>query len=171
MFCKCDFHCGIWHCWGNTVLHHAVYLQGCLLLHLTAAQLSSNAQEKTTILGGAESHHSSWQCKESHRCCCHGPLAPLAIEDFGTSTVLTRYESMRLRSFRQGERTIAREPVQHKRWTYPCYRGQYGTATKMDALMSAFQTFGKRWLPLWIKPCHKYQTVAITFFQSLVLHC
>ena len=28
--------------------------------------------------------------------CCHGPLAPLAVGDFGTSTVLARYESMRL---------------------------------------------------------------------------
>ena len=31
-------------------------------------------------------------------------------------------ESMRLRSFRQSEWTIARDPVQHKRLTYPCYR-------------------------------------------------
>ena len=31
-------------------------------------------------------------------------------------------ESMRLRSLRQSERTTARDPVQHKRWTYPCYR-------------------------------------------------
>ena len=50
-------------------------------------------------LGGTEPHHSSWQCKVSHRCCCHGPLAPLAMGDSGTSTVLTRYDSMRLRSF------------------------------------------------------------------------
>ena len=35
---------------------------------------------------------------------------------------LTRYESMRLRSLRQSERTTVRDPVQHKRWTYPCYR-------------------------------------------------
>ena len=34
---------------------------------------------------------------KSHRC-CHGPLALLAMGDFGTSTVLTRYDSMRLRS-------------------------------------------------------------------------
>ena len=53
-----------------------------------------DSEEKTTICG-TEPHHSSWQCKESHRC-CHGYLAPLAMEDSGTSTVLTRYESMRL---------------------------------------------------------------------------
>ena len=31
-------------------------------------------------------------------------------------------EPMRLGSLRPSERTIARDPVQHKRWTYPCYR-------------------------------------------------
>ena len=73
-------------------------------------------QEKTTTLGGTEPHHSSWQCKESHRGCCHGPLAPLAMGDSGTSTLLTRFESMRLRSLRQSERTTARDPVQYQRW-------------------------------------------------------
>ena len=52
----------------------------CLLLHVPAAPPSSSAQEKTTILGGTEPHHSSWQCKESHRYCCQGRLAPLAME-------------------------------------------------------------------------------------------
>ena len=31
-------------------------------------------------------------------------------------------KSMWLRSLRQSERTTVRDPVQHKRWTYPCYR-------------------------------------------------
>ena len=31
-------------------------------------------------------------------------------------------ESKRLQSLHQSERTFARGPVQHKRWTYPCYR-------------------------------------------------
>ena len=35
--------------------------------------------------------------------------------DSGTSRVLIRYESMRLRSLRQSERTTARDQVQHKR--------------------------------------------------------
>ena len=80
-------------------------------------------QEQTTTLGSrpTEPHHSSWQCKESHRS-CHTPLAPLQMGDSGTSTVLTRYESMRLRSLRQSERTAARNPVQHKIWTYLCCR-------------------------------------------------
>ena len=88
----------------------------------------------TTTLGGTESHHSSWQCQESH-CCCHGPLAPLAMGDSGTSTVLTRYDSMRLQSLSPSERTTARYPVQHKRWTYPCYR----------ALNTEHQQIRKRW--------------------------
>ena len=66
--------------------------------------------------------YSSWQCKESHHCCCHGLLEPLAMGDSGTSIILTRCESMGLRSLRHSERTTARDPVQHKRWTYPCYR-------------------------------------------------
>ena len=60
---------------------------------------------------------------------------------------------------------------------------QYGTSTKMDALIvyDAFQTFAKSdimwgWLywryinvvALWIKPCQKYRTVAITFYPTLV---
>ena len=67
-------------------------------------------QGGTTTFGGTEPHHSSWQCKESHRC-CHGSLAPLTMGDSGTSTILTRYESMRLRSLHQSERTTARDPV------------------------------------------------------------
>ncbi|PSN31768.1 hypothetical protein C0J52_24673 [Blattella germanica] len=42
--------------------------------------------------------------------------------DSGTSTVLTRHESLRLRSLQQSERTTAREPVQHQRSNYPCRR-------------------------------------------------
>ena len=97
-------------------------------------------QEKMTIFGGTEPHHSSRQCKESHRCCCNGLLAQLAMGDSGTSTVLTQWESMWLRFLCQRERTTARDPVQHK-------DGQYGTSTKMDTLMvyDTFWTFGKRW--------------------------
>ena len=51
----------------------------CLLLHVPAGSPSSSAQGKTTTLGGTEPHYSSWQCKEPHRCCCHGPLAPLTV--------------------------------------------------------------------------------------------
>ena len=78
-------------------------------------------------------HHSSWQCKESH-CCCHGPLVLLAMEDFGTSTVLTRYENMRLQSLRQSERTTVREPVQCKRWTNSRYRAVKTERQQISAL-------------------------------------
>ena len=94
----------------------------CLLLHVPAAPPSSSAQEKTRTLRCTEPHHSSWQCNESHRCCCLGPLAPLSMEGSETFTVLTRYDSMRLRSLRQSARTTARDSVQHKRWTCTYYR-------------------------------------------------
>ena len=100
-----------------------------LSFHLGEEFVIAWPQEKTTTLGATDRHQSSWQCKESHCCCCcccccccHGPLAQLAMEDSGTSTVLTRYESMQFRYLRQSERTTARYPVQHRRWTYPCYR-------------------------------------------------
>ena len=76
---------------------------------------------KMTTLGDTEPRHSSWQCKESHRC-FPGLRALLTMRDSGTSTVLTRHESMRLRSLRQSERTTERNPVQHKRCTFQCYR-------------------------------------------------
>ena len=68
-------------------------------------------------LSGIEPHHSSCQCKESHRCWYHEPLAPLAMGDSGTILFSIVYspESMRLRSLRQSERTTVRDPVKHKR--------------------------------------------------------
>ena len=97
--------------------------------------------------GGVESHHSSWRCKESHSCCCHGPLAPLAMGDSGTSTILTWYEFMQLWSLCQSERSTTRDPIQPNTYTYPCYRAINTEHKKMDALMvyDALQTFGKRW--------------------------
>ena len=122
MCCEGDIHCDIWHWWGNTAPCYTSKADGkcCLLLRVPAAPSSSSAQEKTTTLGGTEPHHSSWQCKELHHCCCHGPLVPLAMGNSGTSTVLTQYESIQLRSLRQSETTTVRDPVQHMRWTYPC---------------------------------------------------
>ena len=124
MCCEGDVHCNVCHWWVITAPRCTSKADGkcCLLLRVPAAPPSSCAQEKTTTPGGTESHHSSWQCQESHRCCCHGSLEPLAMGDSGTFTVLIRYESMRLRSLRQSKRTTARGPVQHKRWTYPCYK-------------------------------------------------
>ena len=109
------------------ILHQAVYLQGRrLMLPITARSCGTNfvqrSGEKMT-LGGTEPHHCSWQCQESQCCCCCcGTLAPLEMGDSRTSTVLTRYESMRLRALRQREITTAKDTVQCNRWTYPCYR-------------------------------------------------
>ena len=106
MCCEGDAHCDVWHWWSNTTPRCTSKTVGkrCLLLHVIATTPSSSTQEKTTTLGGTEPHHSSWQCKESHSC-CHGSLAPLEMADSGVSSILTQYESMRLRSFRQSERT------------------------------------------------------------------
>ena len=122
---KCAPHNVLWRwCWLWRMTH-AVYprqiINACLLLHVPAAPRLPGVQEKTTTLGDTEPHHhSSWQCKEWHRCCCYqGPVALLAMGDSGTPTVLTRYESMQLRSLFQSERIAA---VQHKRSTYSFYR-------------------------------------------------
>ena len=76
--------------------------------------------------------------------CCHGSLAPLAMGDSGTSTVLTRYESMRLWSLRQSEWTTVRSRYNTKYELIHAIGCQYETSTKMDALMlyDGFQTFG-----------------------------
>ena len=117
-------------------------------------------------------------------CCCHGPLAPLAMGDYvDLCTILTRYESMQLRSLRQSERTTARDPIQHKRWTYPC-RGpsirninKYGHADGVRHLPNIWHKMiiGVEYIEgtymvylLWIKLCHKYRTVAIIFYPTHV---
>ena len=64
-------------------------LKKCSWIKIEVAQACS-AQEcfqgLHEALGGTEHHHSLWQCKESHYCCCHKPLALLAMWDSGTST-------------------------------------------------------------------------------------
>ena len=119
MCCEDNVYCDVWDRRGNTApcCTSKADSKHCLLLHVPAAPPSSSAQEKMMILDGTETHHSSWQCKESHPYCCHGPLVLLAMGESGTATVLTRYMiSLPI------ERTTARNSVQHKRRTYPCYR-------------------------------------------------
>ena len=80
-------------CWCSvlTALYSTEKLISCFVLgpsqwffHFGKEIVITWTQEKTTTLGGTEPHHSSWQCKESHRC-CHGPLVPLAVGDSVTS--------------------------------------------------------------------------------------
>ena len=152
------------------------------LFHFGKEIVIAWTQGKTTTLGGTEPHHSSWQCKESLHC-CHGSLASLSMGDSGTSTVLTRYESMRLRSLRQSERTTV---VQHKRWTYLCYnavnmehqqRWMHWWCTMPYKHLAKGDKWGwGKWLywrhinvvPLWIKPCQKYRTVTFYFYRTVV---
>ena len=65
MCCEGDVHCGIWH-WCISKTDGKRWL----LLHVLATSPLSSAQEKMMSLGGTEPHHSLWQCKESHHCCC-----------------------------------------------------------------------------------------------------
>ena len=172
----CDIHCGTWHWWGNIspCSTSKADCKHCLLLHIPSAPTSSNAHEKMTTFGSTEPHHSSWQCKESRCCCCHGPLVLLAMRDSRTSTLLTQYESLRLRSLCQSERTTVRDPVQHKRRTI--------RAICTDSVWHLLNIWKKAinngvglyWryinvVVLWIKPCQKYRTVAITFYFQATL--
>ena len=140
-------------------------------LWLFSSELAFDGLKKMTLCV-TEPHHPSWQCNESHPCCCHGLLATLEIGDPGTFTVLTRYEYMllsqtscaadngrfwsihRTRQIWVHEITISSPKVEKP------LRGtlyitiddliraiwcSYGTSTKMDALTvyHAFQTFVK----------------------------
>ena len=80
-------------------------------------------------------------------------------------------------------KNTARGPVQHKIWTYPCYRAvntehqqrctRWWCTTPSKHLG---KVINKGWLywryinvvPLWINPCQKYLTVTITFYPTLV---
>ena len=55
--------------------------------HVGKEIINAVTQEKVKT-GATKPHHSSWQCKESHRC-CRGPLAPLTMRDSATSTLFT----------------------------------------------------------------------------------
>ena len=78
------------------------------LLHLRHSSFSNPSFASPTSQDLHLIHLASrpWQ---SRRCYCHEPLAPLEMGHSGISTVLTQYESMRLRSLRQSERTTARD--------------------------------------------------------------
>jgi hypothetical protein len=60
----------------------------------------------------AETHYGP-HCQES---------PPLAMGDTGISALCTRYESVRVQSLRQNERTTARDTLQHRRGDYSCCR-------------------------------------------------
>ena len=111
----------------------------------------------------------------------HQSFAPMAMGDSGTSTVLTRYESMRLRSLCQSERTTARDLVQHNRWIYPCYRTVStehkqrwmrwwctAPSNHLEKVIDMAGLYVEGSVPLWMKPCQEYWTVAITFHTALV---
>ena len=106
-------------------------IDGLILHHAVPQRQSTAARSYSTtfVWRSGENDNTWWRRTSSFFMTmqgfiprCHGPLAPLTMGDAGTSTVVTQYESMRLWYLCQSERTTARDPVQHKRWTYPCYR-------------------------------------------------
>ena len=85
-------------------------------------------------------------------------------------------EFMRLRSPHQSEKNHCEGPGTTQEMNLPVLQGgQYGTPTKMDALMvyDAFQTFGKRW---WIREIailkvHKYCTPVNKAMSEIMTCC
>ena len=105
------------------------------------------------LMDSWEDDDTSWYRTPSFFMIMQGVTPPLSwtsctAGNSETFTVLNRYESKRLVSLRQSERTTVRDLVQQKKWIYPCYRAvNMELSTKMAALMvyDALQTFGKRW--------------------------
>ena len=95
MCCEGDVHYGVWFWWG-TAPSCISKADGkhCLLLNVSAAPSSPSVQEKTTPLGDTEPYHSSWQCKESHRCFLSRTSFAPGNGRFWNIHKLTRYESM-----------------------------------------------------------------------------
>ena len=117
MCCEVDVHCEVWQ-WCGNIAPCCTFMadhKRCILLQVPTAPPLSSAQEKTTTLGGTKPQPFLIKCKESHRCRSHGTLGPLEMRDSGTSTILTRYVSMRLRSLRLRETSTSKDPVQRKR--------------------------------------------------------
>ena len=183
MCCEGDVHCCVCQWWGNTAPRCTSKAEGkrCLLLQIPAATPMSSTQDKTMILGGTDPQHSSWQCKESHCCCCHGPLASLAMGDSGTSTVLTRYEPMQLQSLRLSERTTGRGPVLIHAIGWSIQNiNKDGHVDGVWCLPNIWQKVINKegeqlyWryinvVSLGIKPWQKYWTVAIAFYPKVVI--
>ena len=83
-------------------------------------------------------------------------------------------------NLRPSERTTARNPVQHKRWAYPCSIRNINKVESADGVRRLPNIWQKvinngaailkvhNIAPLWIKTCRKYRTVAITFYPALV---
>ena len=115
MCCEGDVHCGVWYWCGNTAPRCTSKADG-------KPAYTARSCSTTFVQRIGEYGDTWWYSTRTFFMTMQGPLLPLAMGDSGTSTILTLYESMRLRSLRQSERISSRESVQQKRWTYPCYR-------------------------------------------------
>jgi hypothetical protein len=74
---------------------------------------------------------------------------PWRMMDTGTSAVLTRYESLRVWSLHQNERTTTRDTLQQREGILHAVGRSLLTSTEADALMvyDALRKFGRRWYP------------------------
>ena len=113
-----------WHWWGNIEPRCTSKTDGkcCLLLHGLAAPPLSSAPRENSNTWWYRTPSFCMTMKESHRYCCHEPLTPLAMGDSETSTVLAQYEFHAITISSPKWKNHCKGPVQHKRWTYACYR-------------------------------------------------
>ena len=119
MYCEGDLHCGVCYWWGNAAplctskpAYYCTFLQHHLRPTLRWKRRHLVVQNPIILHDSARNHTAAvvtdllrrwkWEILE------HPPYSS--------------DESMRLRSLRQSERITTKGPVQHKRWTYPCYR-------------------------------------------------
>ena len=122
MCCEGDVHCGVWHWWGNTPrCTYKADGERWLLLNVPAAPPSSSAQEKTTTLCNIEPiilHNSA----RSHTTAAVMDLLRRWQWEILGHPPYSPDMTIWLRSLRQSEKKkTAKDPVQHKRWAYPCY--------------------------------------------------
>ena len=187
MCCEGDVHCGVWHWWGNTAPRCTSKADGkrCLLLHVPAAPPSSSAQEKTTTPGDTEPHHSSWKCKKSHRSALTDLSRRWEWESLEHPPYSLDMSPVDYYLFVKVKEPLRGPWCNTKRLIYPCYRTvntehqqrwmRWWSTTPTEHLAKKVINYGRRlrWryinvVLLWIKPCQKYRTVAITFYLTLL---
>ena len=107
--------------------------------------------------------------------------------DSGTSTVLTLMNACDYDLFAKViKKTTARDPVQHKRLTYPCFKAAntehqkrwtgWWCTTPSKHLAESDKAELLQWryinvLPLWIKPARYIELLSLAFIQPLVKGC
>ena len=94
-------------------------------------------QDKTIILDGTEPHHFSGQSKESHRCCCHGPIRHWQWEILEHQPYFPDLSQFDYDFFAKvKKKKHCEEPGTTQEMDLSAlWSDQYGISTKVDALM------------------------------------